>query len=83
MRLAAVALVSTLAVLLGGCSWRKDAPPASVPRGECKIYKRAEYAYAGKAREDQRWIDKMIETGVAGCKFKRPAARPLEWDAAR
>jgi len=41
----------------------------------------AEYQIKGKTRYDQTWIDKTIESEVAGCQWDRPKARPASWDA--
>lgn len=47
----------------------------------CKSVPAAQYAYKGKARQDQLYIDKSIEFGVRGCGHPRPAPRPAMWDA--
>jgi hypothetical protein len=70
--------VGTLALVLGGCSFKG---PASVQGGECRIFARPEYAVAGRTSYDQDWIDGNVEAGVGGCGWKRPAARPPELDA--
>ena len=46
-----------------------------------KAFPRAEYAVQGKTSYDQLWIDKTIEAEVAGFGFKRPMARPAEFNA--
>lgn len=79
MRRAAVVLASLAAFTLTACGPEREKPVASV-KGECRVYKRAAYAYAGKSRHDQQWIDEQIESGVAGCRFKRPDPRPAAWD---
>lgn len=80
MRPLAVAIVSLLALPAGGC-FDKNNKPATVINGECRLFERAEYAYKGKTRHDQLYIDKQIEAGVRGCGYERPKARPAAWDS--
>lgn len=50
--------------------------------GECKVFERPPYAVRGVTQYDQDIADNFVESGVGGCKWKRPAARPPEMDAA-
>ena len=51
------------------------AGPASV-EGVCRIFPRPEYVVRGQSKEDQYWINIVIESGVAGCGWARPKALP-------
>jgi hypothetical protein len=81
MRSIRVALISACALALAGCSLfgEKEKPPASVD-GACKSAPKPAFAYRGKAREDQRYIDRSIAFGVHVCKFPPPQPRPAAWD---
>jgi hypothetical protein len=63
------------ALLLAGCFSAKKVST----KGACEAFPRAQYAYQGKAKEDQRFINKSIEAGVGACGFARPAPRPAHW----
>jgi hypothetical protein len=67
-----------LAPLLGGCVTDGT---GSVAGGECKVFEAPQFAVRGATQHDQDWIDPTIESGIGGCKWKRPAPRPAEWDA--
>jgi hypothetical protein len=67
-------------VALAGCAG--TSLPASVTGGECRVFPRPEYAVRGKTKYDQNWVDDTVESGVGGCKWQRPAARPPALDAA-
>lgn len=71
-----VALV-VVALLLAGCA--TDGIKSSVA-GSCAVFERPTYAVLGKTQYDQDVADKFIESGVAGCNWDRPAARPPELD---
>ena len=43
--------------------------------GECKVFVSPVYVIGGKTPDDQSWIDDTIESGVAGCGWKRPKLR--------
>lgn len=68
-----------LASLLAGCAARG---PASIAGGECRIFEAPKYEVRGQRDYDQDWIDSQVEGGVGGCKWKRPAPRPAELEAA-
>lgn len=57
---------------LGGCGTLR---PGSVQAGECKVFLPPVTQVEGKAPVDQYWIDDTIESGVAGCGWKRPAPK--------
>jgi hypothetical protein len=42
-----------------------------------------EYAVRGKTKYDQNWVDDTVESGVGGCGWQRPAARPPALDGPR
>jgi hypothetical protein len=71
--------VALLAASLGGCITTNQ---GSVTGGECKVFEAPKYAVRGARPYDQDWIDSTIEGGVGGCKWERPAPRPVELDAA-
>lgn len=56
-------------------------PQFASVEGACAAFARPEYAIKGKTRYDQYWISIMIETGIAGCGWKRPLPRPASLDA--
>lgn len=68
-----------LAAMLGGCATTGG---GSVTGGECKVFERPPYAVRGVTQYDQDVADNFVESGVGGCKWKRPAARPATLDAA-
>ena len=68
-----------LSVALAGCAGIK--PPASVAKGECRVFEPPPYEVLGKTPYDQDYIDGNVEAGVGGCGWKRPAARPPGLDA--
>lgn len=53
---------------------------ASVTGGEDHALKGPDFVVKGATDFDQRWIDETTEAGVAALGWKRPAARPAEWD---
>lgn len=67
-----------LAAMLGGCVTTGG---GSVAGGECKVFERPAYAVRGVTQYDQDVADNFVESGVGGCKWARPAARPAELDA--
>lgn len=66
-----------LALWLGGCA--TDGLKSSVA-GSCAVFERPPYAVRGATQYDQDVADKFVESGVAGCNWDRPAARPPELD---
>src|SRR6185312_2156380 len=68
-----------LTVALAGCAGIK--PPASVPKGECRVFEPPPDEVLGKTAYDQDYIDGNVEAGVGGCGWRRPAARPPGLDA--
>lgn len=72
--------------LLTGCATSKALTTfggeAEGVGGACDAFPRPEYQVLGKTPYDQEFADKTTEAGVAGCKWKRPAARPPELDKA-
>ena len=71
-----LALALIIAIPLMGCAGTPK--PASVLRGECKMFAGPEYAPKSKDQRDQSWIDETVEVGVSGCGWVRPKARPAE-----
>jgi hypothetical protein len=69
-----------LTAVLAGCAG--TSLPASVTGGECRVFARPEFAVRGKTKYDQNWVDDTVESGVGGCGWQRPAARPPALDAA-
>jgi hypothetical protein len=70
--------IITLAALplLGGCMQHFQSSVA----GTCKVFERPPYAVRGATSYDQNVADKFVESGVAGCNWRRPAARPASLD---
>lgn len=68
-----------LSIVLSGCVTTGG---GSVAGGECKVFERPPYAVRGVTQYDQDVADNFVESGVGGCKWERPAARPAELDAA-
>lgn len=68
-----------LAMLLAGCA--TDGLKSSVA-GSCAVFERPPYAVRGATQYDQDVADKFVESGVAGCNWARPAARPPQLDRA-
>ena len=66
-----------LAPVLGGCMQTLKGSVA----GSCAVFERPPYAVKGKTLYDQNVADNFVESGVAGCNWKRPAARPASLDA--
>lgn len=52
----------------------------SVIGGVDQVIKAPEFVVKGATDFDQRWIDETTEAGIAGLGWKRPEARPPEWD---
>lgn len=71
-------LIAALASMLGGCVTTGG---GSVTGGECKVFERPPYAVKGQTQYDQDVADNFVESGVGGCKWARPAARPATLDA--
>ena len=71
MRLRMLGLVALIALLPAGCG----TPRPGSARGECQIFTRPATVVLGQTAYDQGWIDDQIESGVAGCGWKRPARR--------
>jgi hypothetical protein len=67
-----------LALPLGGCEFQTF---KSSVAGSCAVFERPPYAVRGKTPYDQGVADNFVESGVAGCNWPRPAARPAELDA--
>lgn len=65
--------------LLGGCL---QTTGGSVAGTECKFLERPEYAVRGARQYDQDWVDSTVEGAIGACRWKRPAPRPPEMDAA-
>lgn len=63
--------------LLGGCMQTLKGSVA----GSCAVFERPPYAVKGKTSYDQGVADNFIESGVAGCRWARPAARPASLDS--
>lgn len=73
-------LIIVLAALpLGACMQTFQSSVA----GSCAVFERPPYAVIGKTEYDQRVADGFVESGVAGCNWRRPAPRPPELDAPR
>jgi hypothetical protein len=64
-------------VTLAACG---TSPKGSVVGSEAGALKAPEFAVKGATDFDQRWIDETTEAGVASLGWKRPEARPPEWD---
>lgn len=71
-----VILLAALAPLLGACETTKGSVA-----GSCGVFERPPYAVKGKTPYDQGVADNFVESGVAGCSWKRPASRPASIDA--
>jgi hypothetical protein len=72
-------LVALLPVLaLAGCVTTGS---GSETGGECKVFERPPYAVKGQTQYDQDVADNFVESGVGGCKWTRPAPRPVELNA--
>jgi hypothetical protein len=67
-----------LVAMLGGCVTTGG---GSVTGGECRVFERPPYAVRGVTQYDQDVADNFVESGVGGCKWTRPAARPAALDA--
>lgn len=63
--------------MLGGCMQTFQSSVA----GSCGVFERPPYVVLGKTRYDQDVADKFVESGVAGCNWRRPAPRPASLDA--
>lgn len=66
----------TLAVLgtsLAGCVSTSDRRAASI-KGACDSFVAPREVVLGKRRQDQRYIDGVIESGVSACGWARPRA---------
>ncbi len=70
------------AILLAALSLVGCQTTGSSVAGSCKVFERPPYAVLGKTAYDQNVADNFIESGVAGCNWKRPAARPASLDVA-
>lgn len=71
-------LLLLLPVLLTGCKTLGDGGSVA---GSCAVFERPPYAVKGKTSYDQNVADNFVESGVAGCNWKRPVARPASIDA--
>jgi hypothetical protein len=71
------AILAALAIPLCGCETIKG----SIAGGECHVFERPEYAVKGKTQYDQNVADNFVESGVGGCNWRRPAARPASLEA--
>jgi hypothetical protein len=56
---------------LGACVSTSDKRAASI-KGACDSFVAPGVPVVGKRRQDQRWIDGQIESGVSACGWKRP-----------
>jgi hypothetical protein len=72
-------LIILLVLPLAGCDWQTF---KSSVAGSCAVFERPPYAVLGKTSYDQGVADNFVESGVAGCNWQRPAARPASLDAA-
>jgi hypothetical protein len=70
-------ILLALAPLLAGCMQTLNGSVA----GSCPVFERPPYAVKGKTQYDQNVADNFVESGVAGCNWARPAARPASLDA--
>src|SRR5689334_1702336 len=77
MLLIRLASACALAMLLAACG---TSPKGSVLGSEGAALKAPAFVVKGKTSHDQAWIDETVEAGVSGLGWKRPAARPKEWD---
>lgn len=77
MRLIRLASACALAGTLAACG---TSPKGSVLGSEGGAIKAPAFVVRGKTVHDQAWIDETVEAGVLGLGWKRPAARPREWD---
>lgn len=66
-------ILLALAPALAGCD--PQTLKGSVA-GSCAVFERPPYAVKGKTQYDQGVADNFVESGVAGCNWRRPAARP-------
>lgn len=72
-----ILILLLLAPLLAGCMQTLGGSVA----GSCAVFERPPYAVKGKTSYDQNVADNFVESGVAGCSWNRPAARPASLDA--
>jgi hypothetical protein len=56
---------------LGACVSTNDKRAASI-KGACDSFVAPQDVVLGKRRQDQRWIDGQIESGVSACGWRRP-----------
>jgi hypothetical protein len=73
----AILLLALVAPLLGACEHLRGSVA-----GSCSVFERPPYVVQGKTAYDQGVADNFVESGVAGCHWKRPAPRPASIDAA-
>jgi hypothetical protein len=78
---ATVTSVTALGMLLAGCASNNKFASLDGPDGACSAFQAPPYVVKGKTRYDQHWVDTQTETGIAGCGWERPKARPLSLDA--
>jgi hypothetical protein len=72
-------IIILLAPLLAACEFQTF---KSSVAGSCGVFERPPYAVRGKTAYDQNVADNFVESGVAGCNWKRPSPRPASLDAA-
>lgn len=61
-----------LGTSLGACVSQSDRRAATI-RGACDSFVAPLNTVLGKRRQDQRWIDGQIESGVSACGWRRPS----------
>jgi len=81
LRLVRAASAVALCIGLGACQTDGIGAVGSLTKGECQLVHSPEYAVRGKTGYDQSWVDKTTESIVAGCRQRRPKARPASFDA--
>jgi hypothetical protein len=72
-------LVVALGTLLAACA-TNDKQITTFQGGACEAFERPPFQVKGATPYDQLWADKATEAGVTGCKWERPAQRPMNWD---
>lgn len=75
MKMVSVLAAAAAALLLAGCNMQTLQGSVA---GSCAVFERPPYAVRGATPYDQRVADGFVESGVAGCGWQRPAARPPE-----
>lgn len=65
-----LALLIAACALLGACQTNR----ATSIGGACAAFDAPAAVIRGRARQDQRWIDRTVEAGVSACGWSRPKA---------